>query len=216
MKYFAAITGDIIQSQKIKNKKALIKAMENIFREVEAVFEMRLPFEIYRGDSFQGLLNNPVQSLRVAYLLRTGLMARAPKDEKWDVRIAIGIGKVDFLSNTVKTSQGNAFVLAGSALEEMKKYDRIKIRMAARDEANRQTDVMNRLADALSMDWHRTAAEVIYLRLMYKWSQTKMAEHLGISQAAVHKRLRRAHFDAVEYYIRYFEQDFMPKILENA
>ncbi len=216
MNYFATITGDIIRSQKVRDKEALIKAMESIFRELETGFDVEFPFEIYRGDSFQGLLSNPVQSLRVAYILRTGLMARAPKNEKWDVRVAIGVGKVDFLSNTVKTSQGEAFVLAGSALEEMKKYDRIKIRMAARDEANRQTDVMNRLADAQGMDWHRTAAEVIYLRLMYKWSQTKIAEHLAISQAAVHKRLRRARFDAIDFYIRYFEQDFMPKILENA
>jgi len=53
---------------------------------------------IFRGDSFQGVLSRPDEALNAALIIRASLLSKFKgKRTRLDSRIAIGIGKIDYL-----------------------------------------------------------------------------------------------------------------------
>ncbi len=202
---YAVITGDIVGSQKVRDKALLVKRLEEVLKEVAGVYPQVKAFEIFRGDSFQCLIERPALSLRIALLIRLGLYRLAPEGEKWEVRQGIGIGEVEFLDARLSVSQGEAYVLAGKALESMEKSQRLKI-LTPDAKTNDQLDVSNRLTDAVVERWRKKQAEAAYYALLKDATQEEIARRLGITQAAVQQRLAHARFDAVRHYVRYFEE----------
>lgn len=78
--------------------------------------------EMYRGDSFQVVVDNPELALSVAIALRAKLKASTPdKSEVWDARLSLGIGDVSFASGNILTSDGEAFRLSGRAFDNIGK-----------------------------------------------------------------------------------------------
>jgi len=206
MNYKAVITGDIINSRKIADKELLMSVLQNLFIEINTRFSFQNQFEIYRGDSFQTLLENPKQALRIALLLRLGLRKQSPDAVIWDARIGVGIGAVNYLNEDIKISNGEAFELSGTSLDTMKKSDqRIQIQVSDSD-LNAQLKILNTLADAIVNRWSINASEVIYRQLLFGETQSQIAQKLNISQSAVHQRFANANFDAINTYISYFEQ----------
>lgn len=86
MKIKGVITGDIIQSTHIDpaDRSLLLDTINNIVYDTEKWGNVRL--DIYRGDSFQIIINNPVKALRTVLLLRIGLQAKSPTSFRWDAR----------------------------------------------------------------------------------------------------------------------------------
>src|SRR3954452_1879185 len=108
----AIITGDIVSSQTIKPE-----SRNKLFKQV-AVFLKSLnntyisSYETFRGDSLQCKVVLPELSLRTAILIRAFFRAYIPEDAKkeaieksnkgyfstkYDIRLGIGIGEVDFI-----------------------------------------------------------------------------------------------------------------------
>lgn len=89
------ITGDIVDSTHIPTE-----FKEEIQKVLKAVVDdftpsVSLSYEMYRGDSFQFVVDKAEHALSVAIAIRTALKAHTPKTlEQWDARIAIGIGTV--------------------------------------------------------------------------------------------------------------------------
>jgi len=100
--YYAVLTGDIIGSTVYHQvtKKSLGEPIKSAFRIVETWKKQLIysPVQIYRGDSFQAVLNDPADALRTAIIIRAALRSFAivPLPARLlDCRIAIGIGKTD-------------------------------------------------------------------------------------------------------------------------
>lgn len=58
----------------------------------------KIDLEIFRGDSFQIRVWNPIDSLKVALAIRAHIRSFkvAEHNRQWDARMAIGVGTVEF------------------------------------------------------------------------------------------------------------------------
>lgn len=205
MKTIAVITGDIINSREIENKELLIKILNEIFHEIEEKFNFIYPFEIFRGDSMQAVLKNSKYALRVIYLLKSGLLSKSSEYQLYNIRIVAGIGKVDFLQKDVKISNGSAFELSGTELDNLKHLGKTISVMTESKKYNEMLSVMNTFAEVCIQKWSKLSAEVVFLSLMYNYKQQQIAQILEISQSAVQQRLSSANYEVLLNYIRFFE-----------
>lgn len=210
MNLYAVITGDIVHSGKIERGK-LLEVLKGCFSDIEKYILQTdtSVFEIYRGDSFQGLLDKPEKALQVSLLIRAGLRRYAfgsKLDNQWDARIAIGLGTVNERQPKIVESAGEAFERSGRALDGMKSRDeRIKVATPL-PKFNEELAVECALSDTIVRRWSRLQAEAIYAFLLHNKTQEELAAELGISQPAVHKRLVGAgNVDAIQLFIQRFE-----------
>jgi hypothetical protein len=94
MEIRGVITGDIIKSTTVKTewRETLLNSIRSVADELALLTPLKLEF--FRGDSFQVVVANPEEALKVAVLLRAGLKSKTPQESKnlWDARIALGIG----------------------------------------------------------------------------------------------------------------------------
>lgn len=215
-KLVAVITGDIAGSTAVRNRALLNKALKEAFAALaKKDFGLVRPFEIYRGDSFQGIVD-PTQALRAALAVRARLRQwdapgpkAAPKRASGqvsrniplaslpDARVAIGIGTVAFRSAKVIESDGEAFRTSGRELDAL---TRVGGRLAIAtpwNEVDKEFAAMAKLLDALVSNWSSASAQAMFLHIAQGSTQTEIAKKLGVSQPAVHKRLANAGLDAV-------------------
>lgn len=212
MKHKAVITGDIVHSRELEDLQVLLKVLKETVSEIEKEQANIIHFETYRGDSFQMLVNEPEQAMRIAVLIRCKLRSatQAPNnaafsslESLWDARISIGIGRVNQPAQKVVESTGEAFELSGNQLDRIKgSQDRICLTSAWQG-LNRQFEVLAKLSDAIISRWTLNSSEAAYRYLLFKETQQQIAKALGISQPAVHKRLSIANVDAVEMMLNY-------------
>lgn len=203
-KLYAVITGDVVGSSKIKGNQRsyLLSVIKSTFDTIEKIFPGRIqsPFEIHRGDSFQGVLSNPEDALRVVIVIRTNLrygFETKQRQNALDARIVAGIGTIDFFpSGRGSEGDGEAFRRSGPTLDKMKGDMRLVIRTPW-EEINSELDVECALLDALINRWSNEQAQAIYGKIR-NLTQEQIAKQLGISQPAVRQRLKRAGGWAVE------------------
>lgn len=135
----AIITEDIIHSTKLDAtyRTILFERIAHSLKQWDKKFNMRS--ETFRGDSFHCLINKPEIALRIVLIQKTFIRSlnprelynvsnqNKPKNQKkvilpnWilDARIAIGIGNVDYISNRLVSSGGEAFQLSGQLLDTL-------------------------------------------------------------------------------------------------
>jgi len=154
--------------------------------------------EIFRGDSFQGVLKNLEEVMRAAILARA-----LSRREGADLRIAIGIGPVDRLAERSGISDGEAFRLSGQRADTLK-AERAKIAVALPVEAA-PVDAVLTLLESVIEKWTAAQAAVI-VHLLKGETFTVAARELGISQSAVSQHAQAARWWAVDPLIRTFHQ----------
>ena len=218
---FAVITGDIVKSQNIKdfNRQTLIESLKSSFEEINAQLlqENELPFEIYRGDSFQAVIKQPQIALEIGLMLRAKIRSLTQFTRKdntyWDTRLAIGIGNIDYFADRIVESDGEAFKFSGKVLDSMKKDERLKIHTPW-NEVNEELKVECRFADAIISRWSVNQSEVIYRYLLKRETQNKLAEHFNISQPALRKRLVvSGNIDSINVFINRYKSLIQSKLL---
>jgi hypothetical protein len=128
-KIFAVLTGDLVGSSRYKIEKQrdeVLSILKNSFNKIESPDIVASRFAIYREDSFQGLLSRPEEALKAAIIIRANLLSKPfEKNIHLDARIAIGVGKIDYLSeDKVGEGDGEAFRSSGMELDKMKKRER--------------------------------------------------------------------------------------------
>jgi len=202
----AVITGDLVKSRSIKDQdiSTVINSLKDTFSEINhLLLSGNGTFEIFRGDSFQGLIPNPEQALLVAMIIRARLRTYEPslsvggstKNNKpilyafSDARIAVGVGTNRYNADRITESQGEAFQKSGHSFDAMKKAnDRLTI-VTPWENINDELEVECKLADALISRWTASTAEAMYHHLLYDLNQKELATQLEITQPGVHKRL---------------------------
>ncbi len=206
----AVITGDIIGSTALRKGKQkdqfplLVKECLNEVKKSEKK-AIQQPFEMFRGDSFQGIVTDVKRSMIVALKIKAGLIMRSGELNrgKLDARISIGIGRINYQAKAVKESDGVAFHLSGKQLDEMKIKNNTLSIISDNDKANQHLEVLSVLVGLVTKRWTAQQAEVMYYLLNNK-TQSTIAELLKVKQPSVFQRAFLGHknelLKALDYY----------------
>lgn len=208
------ITGDIVGFTKltVNDRDKLIKTLNGIIDTYNDGIApvMKIKFEVYRGDSFQVVIPEAENSLKVALLIRLGLIsartANYPSSLKpniWDARLSIGIGTVDSARESISLSDGEAFHNSGRAFDLLKKSDRLIVRTPW-EEINNELNVESFMADTIIRRLSEKQTEITYQYILGNSTQKSLAEELGITPQAVNKSLQQGGNALLEF-IRRFE-----------
>ncbi|RHU30586.1 MULTISPECIES: hypothetical protein [Parabacteroides] len=206
MKIKGVITGDIIQSTHIDpaNRSLLLDTINNIVHDTEKWGSIRL--DIYRGDSFQIIINNPVKALRTVLLLRIGLQAKSPTSFRWDARMALGIGTIDFeKEESVIESDGEAFRFSGWEFDKLGRSKNLALKTPW-DEFNDEFKVSTAFVDDIASNWTITQSQALYLSLLTGKTQKEIADDLQKSSQAISKLLIGGKANLIELYLNRYEQ----------
>jgi hypothetical protein len=200
MKRFqAVITADMVNSTGFAREDAALwlEELVRILRE-HTSFKWALKPEIYRGDSFQGVLKSADQAMHVAILARAAMRSRSPHT---DIRVAIGIGKTELVTDRAGTSDGEAFRLSGHLADHIRMQKaRIGIALPGPSEPlNATLDLLETLIE----NWTTAQSEVI-VALLHNQNITQIAEKLRISQPAASQRVAAAKWWAIENFLATF------------
>jgi len=217
---YAVITGDLVESSRLTSEKRehLLDVLRKSFRLIDEISGKKLitaPFEIYRGDSFQGVLNDPSDALLASMIIRATLRKsfETKKRYAWDARISAGIGTIEFFSEKTSEGDGVAYRNSGPQLDEMKTDTRLRITTPDK-ELNDELEVECSLLDAVVSGWSIPQAEVV-LKQMHGLTQQQTADELGISQSAVNHRLKGAGWSAMSKFMKRFKHMISKQYLYN-
>jgi len=193
----SVLTGDIVNSRKLSEEERKLLYQELLHLSSQLQFNhsdtILYPMSIFRGDSWQLILAHPEKSLEICMLIRTYIISRFPT-RKIDSRVAIGIGKVNFIpTENAAAGDGPAFLLSGILLESMG-YERMAIGFDLKQDLIETTTICSlvSLIDQIVTGWSASQAQAVFLTMQGK-NQSESAqewEPQAISQTAVSKNLK--------------------------
>jgi hypothetical protein len=209
---YAALTGDVIKSSRLSAdvRGRMHDAILNAGGELEKCFPGLVlgGINVFRGDSVQFLLGEPAKALRAALFFRASFKA-ATASSRIDMRIAIGIGTVDFMPGDYRgAADGEAYRLSGPALDDMPAKQ--TLRLALPSESTRsgleamKTTVA--LVGTLAERWTEKQALAIKGALL-GCTQAEICKlwETPVSRQAIAKRLDAAGWFGVERAMACFE-----------
>ncbi|MBP0903292.1 transcriptional regulator [Mariniflexile gromovii] len=185
------ITGDIVRSKKFKNPEIWLTPLKDALTKTGIDKKY---WEVFRGDSFQIEIEDNQRAFHIA----TYIKACVKTVKGLDVRMAIGVGNKAFEGKIITESNGEAFQFSGDTLEELKK-EKTNLKIKSRYLfLNEELNLYFKLALITMDNWSVNSAETVKIALEnHSVLQTEMAQVLGVSQDAVSKRLKRAHFSEI-------------------
>ena len=207
--HYAVVAGELAPGSRISDKQLskipdLIRAsFQTVNRLVEG--KGKLSYEIIRMDEFLALSESPVHCLHSVIMLFSAFRFLSYKElkERLDLRISIGIGPVEFARDHLRESDGTAFRAATESNRNMKRSQRIKI-ITPYENLNGELELSCKFMDILIHDWSDEQAEAMFLNLTGR-NQMEISQMLNISQPAVNRRLKAAHCDTINKFIKRFE-----------
>jgi hypothetical protein len=212
--HYAVIAGELAPGSRVSDAK-FSKIPDLIRASFQAVNRLvpedqRLKFEIIRMDEFLGLSENPSIAIRPVIMLFAAFRFLSYKElgERLELKICVGIGPVEFQQDHLRESDGTAFRTATDGNNAMKRNQRIRI-ITFDDSMNEEFDLTCSFMDIMIHDWSDEQAEAMFLNLTGK-NQMEISQMLGISQPAVNRRLKAAHFDNIHKFISRYEHLFNP------
>jgi hypothetical protein len=150
-------------------------------------------WEIYGGDTFQFRLDDPLKSFMAAIRIK----AIIKMVKHLDVRLAIGIGDMNYVSERITESNGQAFIHSGEKFAQLKKEKQTLAVKSPWPEFDATINLCLKLGMLLADKWSLKSAEVVNLKLLHPdVSQDDLGTLLGnLKQNAISARLSRAHYD---------------------
>lgn len=192
------LTGDIIDSRK-KSSTIWLDALKEI---LQTFGSSPKNWQIYRGDSFQLIINNADEAIHAALKIKSYLKKRA----NTNVRIGIGIGKKNSKNTAITESNGEAFVNSGIAFDTYLKKQNIAIKTPWQD-IDEAINIALELALLTADFWTQNSAEVFNLSLNNnEITQKEIAGILGITQGRVSERQKRAGSEPILKLEKYFRK----------
>lgn len=182
----AVITGDIMNSREV-NPEVWVPRLKEALSDYGQ--EPR-DWEIYRGDSFQA-------SVKASDALQAALLIKAAikMEKKLDVRMAIGLGDIDFDTNKITEANGKAFINSGEKFENLKK-NTLAIK-SSNPEFDQCMNVVLDFAMLVANAWKPITAEVIqYAFKNPGLNQSQLASALHKkSQSTISEALARGGYE---------------------
>ena len=190
------ITGDIVNSR----RKKTVLWIDDFKKLLNSFGKSPTDWEIFRGDEFQVEVKNPEDVLDVAFQIKTYFKAL-----KLDVRMSIGIGNKNYKAKKISESNGTAFARSGEVFQTLKKQ-KINLAINSSDkEFDLQMNLMLRLCMSFMDNWLVQSAQFVQVAMKNKTlSQEEIGHILGINQAAVSRRRKRANYDLMNESEKYF------------
>jgi len=192
----AVITGDIINSTE--------QASVNWLKELKSVLNQYgtspEKWEIYRGDSFQ--LKIPIgEAMIAAFHIKSAIKQIKNKD----VRLGIGIGQEDYVSEKISESNGTAYQNSGICFESLKKSTMaIKSNNHDWDEP---LNIMLELVLFIADKWTPSQAEVIKASIKNPdKNQNQIAELLEKTQSTISISLDRSGYYSLQRIFDYYKK----------
>ncbi len=208
----AVITGDIVASSQLPDadRRQLFEVMQRGSSELQRTYPEAVPFpvDIFRGDSWQLLVADVRQTLRVALFYR--LYIRTRTNNGSDSRESIGVGEVLFVPDTrVSQGTGSAYQLSGKGLDGLKQ-DRMRLQFADNPEFNASAEILIMVIDSLVTDLTDKQALAVFGALQGRLQK----EIVGlwnppITQQAVSDHLKSARWELLKKSIAYIEQNML-------
>lgn len=208
---YAVITGDFIEFSPLsaEMRKALYALVIKCGSRLNQVFGRRMAgrLDMFRGDAWQMLFSDPASALRAGLLFRALIRSEAPLS-RIDVRMAIGVGTVDYVpQGRVSAGDGEAFRRSGKLLETMTTPRAGTLRFAMADaRLSPVLDALAVLAGAIAAEWTPMQARAVSGALAgMTQKQIAGAWEGGVSFQAVSRHLQRAAWPALRHAINQYE-----------
>ncbi|MEX2381099.1 MAG: hypothetical protein WD490_01850 [Opitutales bacterium] len=202
----AMLTGDIVGSR--KRSAADLRNLGELLREAVNSATEAFPsagistIDLFRGDSWQVLVRNRKDALRVALFIRTCMRGGEARNKpSWETRVGIGVGGVDWVDEEhISQSQGSAFVASGNALDSLSGSRRhMGLQLTAGEKKVFTEQAVISLLDALVQRWTSRQAWAVnraLRRLTQEEIGAAFVPQVGRRTAGDH--LERADWDAVQ------------------
>jgi hypothetical protein len=202
---YSIITADIVNYTKLAQSSEgnLIDDFTKWTKKTSIFSEVK--YEVFRGDSFQCIIPNLNQALKISLLNRAYFLRLSKNQNGLDLRQSIGIGGVDSLKKTLSRSDGEAFRYSGRSFDEMDKKGNRIVFKSSFPEIDAELNTSLTLLEAIIQGWTSTQAEVFFYKLQGK-KEKEIAEQLNISQPAVNRHLKAVSWSAIERLLNRFEE----------
>jgi hypothetical protein len=205
MEKYAVLTGDIVNFTQLPDKERL-----KLIGETESLLKSWVnqpnEAEIFRGDSFQLIIGDITTAIKKGIQLICWFKKHSDEKNKiyLSSRISVGIGTIAYKGKSVLDSDGEAFHLSGRNFDKMTDNEMLSIK-TANDDINEQIAIILTFANIVINQLTAAQAEVIYMAID-NYTQTRMAEELGIKQGAVNSRLKLANWKTIHDGINYITE----------
>lgn len=203
----AVITADLIDSSQY-DEEVLEKVLDTLSSEFDQIIKhhkkKEVRFNIYRGDSFQGVIQDPANALLISLQIKAVInrihLKKTKKNKTYskvaDFKIAIGIGTIDLERKAISESNGQAFQFSGRSLDEMKTENRKTRLKSPEQEIDDEFNTSFYLLDTITDKWSTASAEVVYY-LLKGFKEREIAQELKITQSAVNQRKKASGWEAI-------------------
>ena len=220
---YAVLTGDIIQSSSLDlpRREYLYNALQELSILLQKVYPVYIVQEMakYRGDGWQLLINAPQKAFEISLFIRTYLRFTL-KPEQLDSRIAIAIGKVDFIPDeNISEGFGRAYTDSGKLLDDLTSH-RLGFVLAGLGDVrtNQLIAGLIHVYDKLITSWTPAQCQAVHLSLQYT-TQKEIGEHWqpkSVTQVAIAHHLKAANWNVVKEGLQLFEEVILSMCLENG
>lgn len=168
-------------------------------------------YELYRGDSAQLVMDYPARALEVAFRLKTAvrqimpqnMASRRGKSTVFDIRTAIGLGKVESAELNNMTNE-LPFVRSGRCLDKITQKGLSMGVFSDQEQLDAELSTELYLYEWIIEQWSLSAARIVYKKLK-GLKEREIAEEFGISQSAVNQHSQATHWNGLRQMLERYE-----------
>lgn len=212
----AIITGDIVESNKfgLVERRGMLDVIESIPELLSGV-EPNSIMEIFRGDGFQIRIPNATVGMLCAITVRAWLRSHkvGADSRPLDARLGVGIGRREFETKDLATSDGEAYRLSGRLLDNLHK-GRLAV-ITPWHEINEELKLSTAFADDIVSSWTVRQSSVILQALLARGSHGLITQELGVTKQMLDKTLKSAKEPLIKAYIHRYEELIKRQLLQN-
>jgi len=211
MKLRAVLTGDVINSNRLKQEEyeLVMKQLNDELIRLQMKDEIS-HYQIYRGDAFQAYIKDVEDGLSILFKVRTSINSLKPEEERrgqqpvYSIRLGLGVGPIDEEPENLRTNEP-PFVYSGQALDKIA-LENPTIAVKTEDEfINQELETEFFLLEYILQRWTPTATGIIHKKL-YDFTEREIAGELEISQSAVNQHSRHAGWHGVKQLIKRYKE----------
>jgi len=195
----AILTADIVNSTQlpVSEEKKLIQIIKSITGPNK--------IEFFRGDSFQVYFKDVSVSLKTALLLRCAAKRiEVPESHGFDIRVSLGLGRVELPVRLLATAKGEAFLLSGRAFDSLQRSDKKLAVVSSNEIINAGLDILASYMDTLFSSLTAKQATTIF-ELLSGFTQAQAARKLKKSQATINQHAQGAKWAEIKNLLDKFE-----------